>query len=96
MNIFEGTTIKLNLKMYPTSIFFFKEDSFWMEYDWENGDLWCRGEGLWQVLERKNNWKRSEVQAFIKDQVEQHFKVKGVTPVCRLAYMGAWWNSISK
>lgn len=80
MNIFEGTHIKLDLKCYPTSIFFFKEDGFWMEYDWENKDLWCRWEGFWEVLEEENGWEYYEVQAFIENQVEEHFKVKGFTP----------------
>ena len=44
-------------------------------------DLWCRWEGFWEVLERENNWNYEEVQAFIKVQVEQHFKGKGITPL---------------
>ena len=80
MNIFEGTHIKLDLKTYPNSVFFFKEDKFWMEYNWKTKDLWCRWEGFWRVLGMENRWNYSEVQAFIKSQVEEHFKLKGITP----------------
>ena len=52
-----------------------------MEYDWENKDLWCRWEGFWEVLEEENGWEYYEVQAFIENQVEEHFKVKGFTPI---------------
>ena len=81
MNIFEGTHITLDLKHYPNRVFFFKGDIIWMEYDWENKDLWCRWEGFWEVLEEENGWEYYEVQAFIENQVEEHFKVKGFTPI---------------
>ena len=82
MNIFEGVHIKLHLKEYPNSVFFFKEDKFWMEYDWKYENLWCRCEDFWEVLRKENGWEYAEVQAFIKKQVEERFKLKGVTP-CR-------------
>ena len=82
MNIFEGTYIKLDLKRYPNRIFFFKEDKFWMYYNWKNKILWCRREGFWKVLRMENHWDYGEVQAFIKKQMEQHFKCKGVIPKC--------------
>ena len=80
MNIFEGVHIKLHLKEYPNSVFFFKEDKFWMEYDWKYKNLWCRCEDFWEVLKRENNWGHGEVRAFIRSQLEQHFKLKDVTP----------------
>ena len=80
MNIFEGTHIKLDLKRYPNQVFFFKEDVFWMEYNWKNGYLGCKWKDFWETLKKENNWNYEEVQAFIKDQAEQHFKLKGVTP----------------
>ena len=86
MNIFEGTHIKLDLKRHPNKVFFFKEDKFWMEYDWKSKDLWCRYEEFWEVLEEENHWDYYKVQAFIKDQVEQHFKCKGVTPPDKLGF----------
>ena len=75
MNIFEGLHIKLDLKRHPNSIFFFKEDKFWMYYNWKSGYLGCRREGFWRVLARENRWDYGEVQAFIKKQVEERFKL---------------------
>lgn len=80
MNIFEGTHITLDLKHYPNRVFFFKGDIIWMEYDWKTGYLGCRLEGFWRVLAMENRWNYEEVQAFIKDRAEQHFKLKGATP----------------
>ena len=80
MNIFEGTHIKLDLKRYPRTVFFFKEDRCWMEYNWKNGYFGCRYEDFWEVLEREYHWGYDEVERFIKNQVEQHFKLKGITP----------------
>ena len=39
MNFFEGLHIKLDLKRYTNSVFFFKEDMFLMRYNWEHGYL---------------------------------------------------------
>ena len=80
MNFFEGLHIKLDLKCYPHSVFFFKEDRCWMEYDWKNGYFGCRYEGFWDVLGKEKNLAYSEVRAFIKGQVEEHFKLKGIIP----------------
>ena len=55
-----------------------------MGYNWKNKILWCRLEYFWEVLERENNWNYEEVQAFIKDQAEQHFKGKGITPLSHI------------
>ena len=84
MNIFEGVYIKLDLKRYPNSVFFFKEDEFWMEHAWKKSYLWCRYEGFWRVLGMENRWNYREVQAFIKSQVEEHFKLKGITPLINI------------
>ena len=80
MNIFEGTHIKLDLKRYPNQVFFFKEDVFWMEYNWKNGYLGCKWKDFWETLKKENKWDYDEGQTFIKKQVEEHFKLKGVTP----------------
>ena len=81
MNIFEGTHIKLDLKRYPNQVFFFKEDVFWMEYNWKNGYLGCKWKDFWETLKKENKWDYDEGQTFIKKQVEEHFKLKGVTPI---------------
>jgi len=95
MNIFEGTHIKLDLKRYPNQVFFFKEDICWMEYHWENGYLWCRYRDFWEVLETENRWEYAEVQAFIKKQVEERFKLKGVTLTINGISGSDYINSVS-
>ena len=79
MDIFEGTHIKLDLKRYPRTVFFFKEDKFWMGHNWKNKILWCRWDGFWDILQKENNGDILETQSLIKDQVEKHFKIKDVS-----------------
>lgn len=85
MNIFEGLHIKLDLKRYPNSVFFFKGDRICMEYHWRIGYFACREEGFWNVLETENRWNHGEVQAFINEQVKKHFKVKSIMVWCTVA-----------
>ena len=75
--------IKLDLKEYQGYLFFFKEDVFWMCYAWESKYLWYREE----ILQRVNTL---EVQTFIKQHLEGHFKVKDIIPYCLYKHTLIW------
>ena len=84
MNIFEGLHIKLDLKCYPHSVFFFKEDRCWMEYDWKNGYFGCRYEDFWEVLEREYHWETKELwcrwESFWEVlEIENEWKYEGLS-----------------
>lgn len=78
--ILQGLEIKINLRKYPDSIFFFKEDDFYFEYDFKNKNFWVSYDKVWRVFENEYSMKFSEIQSFIKTQVEQGFKLEGITP----------------
>jgi hypothetical protein len=46
----------------------------------ENSTLWVADAEIWQVFEVEFGMNYGKIQSFIKDQVEQHFKMTGVTP----------------
>ena len=76
----EGLSLKIDKERYPDSVFFFKEDEYQFEYDTANGHLWCRYSSIWTVFEKEYSMKYNDIQSLIKNQVEEHFKCKGVTP----------------
>jgi hypothetical protein len=75
----ETDSLKID-KAHPNSTFGFKGDKFLWEYDSQNGFLYLSYPIIWSVIEEEYDLGYSEIQAFIKIEVEQHFKCKGVTP----------------
>ena len=92
----EGLTIKVYKKKYPNYIFFFKGGYVWFEYNTETGTLWCKHSTVWFVFENEYGLAYTEIQSLIKNQVEEHFKMKGLTPHPRIPSRSPWWKSISK
>lgn len=78
MRIVDGLVCKQDVTKYPNSLFLFKGDEFYFEL--ENKTLWCLYSRVWSILESYFSSNYNETQAFIKSQVEEHFKMKGVTP----------------
>jgi hypothetical protein len=78
LELIDGMTIKIDKDNYPDSTFFFKGDTCYLEL--ENSTLWVTDAEIWQVFELEFGMNYGKIQSFIKDQVEQHFKMTGVTP----------------
>lgn len=78
--ILKTNSIKIDKSKYPNLIFGFKDDKFLWKYDSENRYLWLSYIKIWAILEKEYNLSYSETQAFIKSEVEEHFKCKGITP----------------
>ena len=78
LELIDGMTVKIDKDNYPNSTFFFKGDTCYLEL--EKSRLWVRYAEIWQVFEVEFGMSYDEVQSFIKSQVEQHFKMRGVTP----------------
>ena len=75
-----GTKLKFDFEKYPNTIFGFRDGKYVWEYDFKNNHLWLRYTTTWSVLEKEYNLNR-EIQSIVKNEVEEHFKCKGVTPV---------------
>jgi len=78
LDLIDGMTVKIDKDKYPDSIFFFKGDKCYLEL--EKSRLWVTYDEVWQVFEVEYGMAYGEIQAFIRDQVEQHFKMREVTP----------------
>jgi hypothetical protein len=78
LELIDGMTVKIDKDNYPDSTFFFKNDKCYLEI--KNSTLWVRYAEIWQGFEVEFGMKYDEIQSFIKDQMEQHFKIGGVTP----------------
>lgn len=78
-NFFENFLIGLKVMTHPhhpNSVFFYRVEGGkkvgWMEQDYEAGRLWCRWDGLWEVLLRGTNLTYSEVSDVIGVKMEDH------------------------
>ena len=78
LELIDGMTIKIDKDKYPGLTFFFKGDTCYLEI--QKSILWVRYAEIWQVFEVEFGMKYDEIQSFIKDQMEQHFKMRGATP----------------
>ena len=71
--------IPLKKDKYPNELFWFKGDKFMFSLD-KNMNLWCNYDLFWNVFNTRFGLNCQQTQAFIKSQVEETFKLKGVTP----------------
>lgn len=78
--ILQTNSIKIDKEKYPTSTFGFMGEKFLWEYDSKNGYLWLSWKLIWSVFETEYGLQYDDIQSFIKKEVEDHFKCKGVTP----------------
>jgi hypothetical protein len=88
LSMWEGCTVKIDKEKYPDSIFFFKGDQ-WM-FEIENSILWCRYDKVWGRLSDINGLDYKDTQSFIRNLMEKHFKMKGVTPYGLGGFVGGW------
>ena len=70
----------VDFEKYPNSIFWFKGDKLVFEYNLKNHDFWIDYDEIWSKFYPFFNDNYYDVQTFMKVQVEEHFKLKGVTP----------------
>lgn len=78
-----GTEVKFDFKKYPRTLFGFRDGEYVWEFDFRNNYLWLRYSTVWSVLETEYSLDYDDVQALVKNVVEEHFKCGGVTP-CRI------------
>jgi len=93
LNVIDGIKIKPQTK-YLNSIFWEKNGKILFEQDLKTMYLWVEYDSIWAIFEKVFGLKYSEIQQFIKDQVEEHLNWKGFTP--RKLYFGEddWWKNI--
>lgn len=75
-------TVKIDREKYPNSVFYFKEDKYLLELEKSGSTtyLWCSWFKIWNPISEKFSLEYSEIKQLIKETVEEHFKMRGVTP----------------
>ena len=74
LELIQGLEIKLDAD-YPDSIYFFKQDTYFVELDFKNKIIWFRYLGFWSVFEKEYGLDYDEIQQLLKNLLEKHFKL---------------------
>ena len=74
---------KVDFEKYPNSQFYFDGETFLLEIEkrGENIITWFNYPKIWNPISTKNNWIYEQTQAFLKVRIEEHFKLRDVTPM---------------
>ena len=80
LNYIQDLEVKIDKKRYIDTVFYFKNGCCLFEYNEKNGYIYCKYDGFWSVFEREYHMNHQQIKAFIKNGVEEHFKIKGTTP----------------
>ena len=83
LEMINGLTIDTETfkKSHPNSKFFIKGKKCFLEL--EKSNLWFDYDNIWSVFESQFDMNYNQIQGFIKDMVEEHLNMKGVTPRTR-------------
>ena len=49
---------------------------FEIKQDLKNADIWINYDKIWSIFESKFEMKHDDIQFFMKDMVEKHFKIR--------------------
>ena len=79
IDLIQGCDIKLDQYKHHFIIFIFKNDEFMFEYYWKNDEVCCAYDNIWSIFKSKFNMSYKELNIFITDQIETHFKFRPST-----------------
>lgn len=66
---------------YPNSIFWmFPNGDFGFKYNFKSGDMWVDYSKIWKIFHDEFSMDYEATIAFMKVQIEEVFKLKGITP----------------
>jgi len=75
-------TIKIDRENYPNSVFYFKGETCLLELEKTSNStyLWCNYGKIWNPISERFSLKYIGTQSLIKETVEEHFKLRDITP----------------
>lgn len=79
LELFQGLQIRSDIEKYPNFVFYYRGDRCILGI--ENSILWVSYSKVWSIFEREFDMEYTDIQKFIQDMVEKHFKWKGLTPI---------------
>ena len=81
LEIINGSVIRVDKKQYPDSVFIMTTDGKYM-FEIEEYRLWCGYYNVWSIFKKEYAMDNSQIQLFIKNQMEDDFKIN-----CRASYI---------
>ena len=79
LNQLNNCEIKVNNE-YPNHIIYYKNDEILFYQDLKNGHLVLNYSKMWSIFISKYKMEYQEIQGFIINMMEKHFKLMGITP----------------
>ena len=80
VQLLKGYITSVNIKKDNVLLELIKDSYILLQLDLKTGYLWVNWYKIWSIFEKEYNLNDTEIQSFVKDQVEHHFKWKEVTP----------------
>ena len=78
---FFGDLTQKTSSKYPNSVFYVNSDNqIFMEYDKKNERVLFNYEEIWSKLESYFKLNYGDIQLIMKDWLEEHYNLRGVTP----------------
>ena len=90
---FEPHEVKKSPK-YPDSIFWVKDGEVIVKINERTDDFWVDYQ-IWEDIKSMISLDYNETQQVIKDWLEEHYKLGGLTPVDASQYVRKSWKNIT-
>ncbi len=71
---------KEDKEKFPNETFFLIDDMWYMHIDLKTNNLSCSSGRVWIIFERFFDLQYFEIRSFIKNQMEMHLNIIGLTP----------------
>ena len=78
--LYQNLTIKIDEDKFPNRIFWIRNDKVIFEYHKKSGYFYCNYGLVWSVFESEFGLNYDQISELIKGRMEEHFKLKDVTP----------------
>ena len=64
----------------PNYILWYKNNQWYFEQGEETSILWCQYDRVWSVFKTNYPPKYADIQLIIRNLMERHYKLRGLTP----------------
>ena len=80
LDLMEGMEIRVHPNE-PHRTLWYKDDGWYFEQNEVTGTLWCQYDRVWSFFKTNYSSKYAEIKVIIRDLMERHYKLKGLTPL---------------
>lgn len=80
INLLQSLDCRIDQEMYPFCIYIYNaQDTFFFEYHWLDGDLYCQYHQVWAPLGSHLNYDYVSIQRYMQQQWQKYLQVKPTT-----------------